>query len=149
MALFVSRVAAYAGVPLDTRDAGFSDMAQTPRGTQDAVNALANLDVVQGVGGGRYDPAGTVSRGQMASFLARVQQQVGAPFPAARNAFQDDDRTTHEANINLIAGAGIVQGTRPGSYEPLASITRQQMAGFLTRYVDGQIEAGELRSAYP
>lgn len=148
MAMFVSRVAGYAGVPLDTSDAGFTDMGGRPQETRDAVNALANLGVVQGVGGGRYAPGDPVSRGQMASFLARVQKQVGAPFTLSRNAFGDDDGTTHEANIDLIAAAGVVQGVRPGVYQPLASITRQQMAGFLTRYVDGQIEAGEMRSVY-
>lgn len=148
MALFVSRVAGYAGVPLDTRDAGFTDMGGRSQETRDAVNALANLGVVEGVGGGRYAPGAPVSRGQMASFLARVQRQVGAPFSGGGDAFFDDDGTTHEANINLIAAAGVVQGVRPGEYQPLASITRQQMAGFLMRYVDGQIEAGEMRSAY-
>ena len=148
MAIFVSRLATYGGVPLDTRDAGFNDMQQTPQETRDAVNALANLGVVQGVGGGRYDPAGRVSRAQMASFLARLQPQVGAAFPGGRDSFGDDDGNVHEANINAIAAAGIVQGTSPGTYEPLAAITRQQMAGFLIRYVDGRVEAGEMQSAY-
>jgi hypothetical protein len=144
----VARVADYADVPLDYSDAGFTDMGGRSQETRDAVNALANLGVVEGVGGGRYAPGDPVSRGQMASFLARVQRQVGAPFSGGRDAFGDDNGTTHEANINLIAAAGIVQGTSPGVYQPLASITRQQMAGFLIRYVDGQIDAGEMRSAY-
>jgi hypothetical protein len=148
MALFVARVASYGGVPLDTSDAGFNDIAGRSQETRDAVNALGNLGVVEGVGGGRYAPGDPVSRGQMASFLARVQRQVGTPFPAGPDAFGDDNGTTHEANINLIAAAGVVQGTSPGVYQPLADITRQQMAGFLMRYVDGRIEAGEMRSAY-
>lgn len=148
MAIFVSRLARYGAVPLDTRDAGFTDLGAATREARDAVNALANLGVVKGVGPGRYDPASTITRGQMASFLARLQPAVGQPFPAGINAFDDDAGNVHEASIDAIAADGIVQGVSPRTYAPLAPVTRQQMAGFLTRYVGGRVEAGEMQSAY-
>lgn len=39
-----------------------------------AINALANAGVVEGTGGGLYDPSGSVSRGQYSSFFARYIQ---------------------------------------------------------------------------
>jgi hypothetical protein len=42
-----------------------------------AVNGLAELGVARGVGGGRFDPAGAVSRWQMAIFLSRELAAVG------------------------------------------------------------------------
>jgi hypothetical protein len=148
MAVFVSRLARYGGLALDTRDRGFTDLRSSPQETRDAVNALAALGVVEGVGGGRYDPAGKVTRAQMASFLVRLQAALGTRFPTARDAFDDDARDVHEDNINALAQAGVVQGTAFRTYQPRASISRQQMAGFLVRYVDGRIEAGEMRSRF-
>ncbi|HWG94681.1 MAG TPA: S-layer homology domain-containing protein, partial [Mycobacteriales bacterium] len=148
MAVFVARLARYGGLELDTRDRGFTDLGASPQETRDAVNGLAALGVVEGTGGGRYEPAGRVTRAQMASFLARLQRSVGTAFPAGRDAFDDDARDVHEANINAVAAAGVVQGTTFRTYQPRASITRQQMAGFLVRYVDGRIEAGEMPSRF-
>jgi len=51
-----------------------------------AINALAAADIVQGPGGGLYDPSGSVSRGQFASFFARfiqllVDEGILQPLP--------------------------------------------------------------------
>lgn len=149
MAQFVARVAARASVPLDTRDAGFTDIANQSPDARDAINALANAGVVRGRTATTYEPAAPVRRDQMASFLARLQERVGAPFPAGENYFTDDDGTEHEASINRIAAAGVVQGVSEGTYGFSRNITRQQMAGFLTRYLDGQVAAGEIPGRYP
>ena len=46
---------------------------------QQAINSLAQVGVVEGTGGGLYDPNGSVSRAQMASFFVRYMQLlVGA-----------------------------------------------------------------------
>lgn len=48
------------------------------------INGLASVGVVAGVGGGKYEPAGAVSRGAMASFVAReldVLVEAGIAFP--------------------------------------------------------------------
>jgi hypothetical protein len=148
MALFVSRVATYAGVELDTRDAGFSDMQDEIPALRDAVNGLANAGVVRGKPDGTYAPRESISRAQMATFLTGLQKVVGTPFPAGGDAFDDDDGTAHEGNIDILAASGLVGGTGPRTYSPAGPVTRQQMAGFLMRYVDSRIEAGEMRSRY-
>ncbi len=79
-----------------------------------------------------YCPTNPVTRAQMATFLARA---LGLA-PSADDAFTDDDGTTHEANINAIAAAGITEGCNPPSndlYCPTNPVTRAQMATFLTR----------------
>lgn len=53
----------------DTTD-WFTDDEQDPN--EDEINALTSLGVVTGKGGGLYGPAETLSRGQMATFLARA-----------------------------------------------------------------------------
>jgi hypothetical protein len=105
-----------------------------------AVDCLAWWGVTRPAGG--YDPAGTVTRGQMASFLRRVVEQTGGALPAGPDAFRDDDGTTHEAAVNALARAGLVGGFGDGSYRPQAPVTREQMATFLVR-------AGDHRSGTP
>ena len=148
MAQFVARVAERARVALDTRDAGFTDIASLSASARDAVNALANAGVVRGRTATTYEPDAPVRRDQMASFLARLQERVGTPFAAGENYFTDDDGTEHEASINRIAAAGVVQGVSEGTYGFSRNISRQQMAGFLTRYLDGQVAAGEIPGRY-
>lgn len=48
-----------------------TDADGTGTDNEDAINALAAAGVVEGTGGGNYDPDGAVSRGQFASFFAR------------------------------------------------------------------------------
>jgi hypothetical protein len=85
--------------------------------------------ITNGCSSSRYCPVAAVTRGSMASFLARTMDLP----PATKDYFSDDNGTTHEANINKIAEAGITGGCEPGRYCPGASVTRAQMAGFLVR----------------
>lgn len=50
--------------------------------------------------------------------------------------FSDTAGTTHEANIDAVAEAGIAGGFADGSYRPGQPVTRGQMAAFLTRALD-------------
>ena len=80
----------------------------------------------------RYCPVSAVTRGQMASFIARAMQ-----LPAAtKDYFSDDNGKTHEADINKIAEAGLTVGCAPGLYCRSDSVNRAQMAAFLARALD-------------
>ncbi|MBS3941680.1 MAG: S-layer homology domain-containing protein [Actinobacteria bacterium] len=99
------------------------------------INQLADLGVIGGVGGGRYNPSGTVNRAQMATFLAQAwEARTGTPLPAGADYFADDNGNTHEANINRVAAAGLTGGTGAG-YNPGGPVTRAQMATFLSRFM--------------
>ena len=68
------------------------------------------------------NPGGEI-RGQVSA--------LGLGSPGAR--FSDDNGNFHEANIELIAAAGITLGTGPTTFEPSRAITRGEMAAFLNR----------------
>jgi hypothetical protein len=82
-----------------------------------------------GIGNGLYGPAAGVSRGQLATFVARA---LGLE-PAPAGPFTDIAGSPHEGSINAVAAAGIVQGFSDGTYRPSAPVTREQMATFLAR----------------
>lgn len=93
------------------------------------INGVAAAQITAGCTTVRYCPGSVVTRGQMASFLARALS-----LPAAtRDWFRDDNGTTHEGAINRLADAGITGGCKTGAFCPTAAVTREQMAGFLHR----------------
>jgi hypothetical protein len=98
------------------------------------IEAIAAEGITRGCStdGSLFCPSEAVSRGQMASLLARA-----LALPATElDAFEDDAGSVHEDSINRAAAAGIVVG-RPGRrFEPAASLTRAQLATLLVRAFD-------------
>ena len=114
---------------LDTNFQGawFEDIIGSPyRGD---ILWIANAGISAGCGIERFCPKGTVTREQMASFLARA---LHLPV-ATRDWFTDDSTTDHEGDINRVAQAGITGGCGAGRFCPKSPVTREQMASFLAR----------------
>jgi hypothetical protein len=99
---------------------------------EDNINRVASAGITSGCAVGRYCPASIVSRAQMASFLARAFSLTAT----STDYFTDDESSSHEANINKVAGAGITTGCSPTTYCPAANVTRGQMAAFLHRALE-------------
>lgn len=103
-----------------------------------SINRLAAAELVLGGTGGtpadRFGPALPVTRGQMASFVARaLSHLVDEPVASDIDHFTDDDRNVHEPAIDALADRGIVAGTGGGRFAPDRLISRGQMAAFLVR----------------
>ena len=90
---------------------------------------LADSGITQGCGFERFCPTGTVTRGQMASFLARA---LSLPSTGT-DYFNDDGGSMHQADINRLAAAGIASGCGGGAFCPNLPVTRAQMASYLAR----------------
>jgi hypothetical protein len=70
----------------------------------------------------------------MAAWMARAYALIaGHQLPATTDDFFSDDGQYHEADINRLAAAGVVQGTGPGAYSPRIGVRRDQMASYLAR----------------
>ena len=152
MALFIARLASQAlngdidSIP-DFEDDAFDDIADiNPPEARDAINWLADLEITVGTeGGNSYDPSGPVTRQQMASFIARAHEALGVDFSGVAvddERFDDVDAgNVHFDSINLLAAAGVVEGTGDGSsYSPTTLVTRGQMSAFIVRSI-GVLEA--------
>ena len=96
-----------------------------------AIDCMIWYEIAKGTSATAYEPRLPVSRGQMASFIARLIEVSGGELEDGDDAFGDDNGTTHEDNINKLAAAGIVDGTSDGVYAPFAAVSRGQMAKFL------------------
>ncbi len=100
------------------------------------VERLAVLGVTGGcaTGPARYCPDDSVTRAQMATFLTRAfGLEAAPPF-----GFVDVEGNTHAGSIDALAAAGVTAGcaTGPARYCPDDSVTRAQMATFLTRAIN-------------
>jgi len=108
----------------------FSDV--TDQTLIDHITWLYYEGITSGCGGGKYCPNASVSRAEMAAFLARA---LDLP-PTDEDFFTDDDGHTLELSINRIAAAGITFGCTATRYCPAAPVTREQMASFIARGFD-------------
>lgn len=130
---------------------GSNDFPDVPAGNVhlEAINRLAQAGIALGGPGGRspaeFGPNLPVSREQMASFINRSHELLtGATLAGSGDHFSDDDGSSHEANIEAMATAGIAVGDGRGSYGPARVVTRGQMAAFLVRHLAVVQESGQI-----
>ncbi|MDP8958199.1 MAG: S-layer homology domain-containing protein [Actinomycetota bacterium] len=77
---------------------------------------------------GQFCPDGSVTRGEMASFIARALRLRTPIF----DYFSDDAGNAHEPNINALVANGISIGCdNSGNFCPDQPVSRSQMAAFL------------------
>jgi hypothetical protein len=107
---------------------------------EDAIRRIAEAGITGGYRDGTFRPAADVTRGQMATFLARALGLEGAD--GDRVGFSDTDGHPHAEGISAVAVAGITEGYDDGTFRPNASVTREQLATFLTRALELE-EGGE------
>jgi len=101
-----------------------------------AIQACVTNDVVKGYGDGTFGPDNTVTRDQMAVFIARSKGWVGIDdnMTTAPQLFPDVPAgfwcgTAIQACVNN----DVVHGYEDGKYHPELTVTRDQMAVFIAR----------------
>ena len=73
MALFLTRLAGLVGIDgFDPDDPGFTDTGDLSEKSQTAIAQLADLGITKGTSDTTYSPGASVTRGQMALFIARL-----------------------------------------------------------------------------
>ena len=124
------QMATFLAVALDLEpgsSGGFSDVAGNTH--EQTIGALLESGITSGFADGTFRPDESVSRGQMASFLA-----TGFDLDTSDILrFSDVAGSTHAANINALASAGIAGGHSDSTYRPSSPVQRGQMATFLAR----------------
>ena len=111
-----------------------------------AIDCVASQDLAGGFPDGTYRPADTVTRGQVASFLARLletAQPLAIPSPDD-GQFRDVDGSPHHDNVEALAALGIIGGFADGTFRPSDPVTRDQFASLLVRTYEHAVE-GEVR----
>ncbi|MBR4661201.1 MAG: S-layer homology domain-containing protein [Clostridia bacterium] len=130
LALIMTAAAVAIALPVSA-DTAFSDV--TPdMWSYDSISYAVDAGYMQGVGGGRFDPEGPLTRAMVATVLWRRE---GSPAPAAPSGFEDVP--AGEWYSDAVAWAketGVVNGTTEKTFEPDAFITREQLGTMLFRF---------------
>jgi hypothetical protein len=150
MAVYICRamVGGDGNVPPGPPEASFPDVPVDGEGTDGTephwayhhVEYVAANNVVQGYNDGNYHPVRTVTRAQMAVFIARSiavppgDEGLSTYEPPAVPSFSDVPLGFWSyPHIEYLAGSGVVGGYPDGRYRPTGSVTRDQMAVYMAR----------------
>ena len=123
-AVLISSFAALAAA-----DTAFTDIED--HWAKDSINWAANEGLVNGVGGGRYDPNTPISRAMMAVVLWRLE---GSPSSSVSTPFTDLSADWYKTAVVWAFEKGIVNGNSPTTFAPDLFLTREQAATFFFRY---------------
>ena len=142
-AMLVTVLWRYAGQPAAS-GAPFSDVPAGKWYTR-AVAWASEQGVVNGVGGGRFDPDGQITREQMAAILYRYAAGTGVDVSAQASltGFPDGANASRYAvkPLQWCLAEGIIGGTSSGGViylAPQGSATRAQVATILMRYLSSK-----------
>ena len=120
-------------------DAGFTDIGDHPDLYVDHINRLAWLGITRGCAAAAYCPNDSVTRAQMAAFIARAFELPEPESPASRFSDVASDHA-FAGHIAQLAAARVTAGCGDGTrYCPNDTVTRAQMATFLAR-ADGRVQ---------
>ncbi|KAB2336760.1 hypothetical protein F7731_10425 [Cytobacillus depressus] len=119
---------------LDTKKApaaDFSDVDQT-KWYAEFINALSAKGLINGKGQGKFDPTGTLTRGEFAKMVVEAYDlKLKADGPAAN--FKDVDANKWYAKyVTILFSHDLVTGTTATTFSPDAQIKRADFAKLLT-----------------
>ena len=105
-----------------TERATFSDT------TDINVQMMAGIGVINGVGNGKFDPDGELTREQAATILVRLADAMGKPLPEGTASFADNSSIASWAieAVGRAKAGGIMDGTGNNTFSPQGAYTREQ-----------------------
>jgi PKD repeat protein len=142
MAVYISRALAGGddgvNVPTGVTEPTFGDVGEDYWAYR-YIEYCAGEGVVQGYPDGTYRPSDTVTRGQMAVYIARAVAGGDAHIPSGpetptfSDVTADNDWAWCYPHVEYCAAEGIVQGYADNTYRPANAVTRDQMAVYVAR----------------
>ena len=135
VAVPVTGAAALQG-PVTAQGTPFTDLDDVSDATRGAIHCIGEAGITRGTSATTYSPSRPVTRRQMALFLTRLLDAIEVPSPeAADPGFTDLAGVEEEARsaVARLFSLGITLGTSATEFSPSRTVTRRQMALFLTR----------------
>lgn len=142
-AMFATAVGRLAGIDIgDYAGSAFSDVSEG-QWYSAYVKWAADNGIVNGVGGGRFDPDAEITREQMTALLCRYAEYAGIDVTPASGAeeafgaFSDSASVSDYAEKSMIwaVGEGLISGSE-GRLFPKEDATRAQVAQIVMNFCD-------------
>ena len=103
---------------------------------EEAIAATVEDGLFAGTSDSTFSPEESVNRGMAITVIGRSALAVGAPVYASET-FEDVAYSDYFAPyVGWAVQQGIVQGTSATTFEPAATITREELAVMLTNYIE-------------
>lgn len=116
----------------DVPSAGFSDVP-TSNPHRMTIDCAVSNRVAGGYADGTYRPGNAVTRAQMATFIVGLFEAAGQPLPDSGDRYADVPAShAHRDSINRL-GAAIPFACGDGRFCPDATVSRAQMATFMSK----------------
>lgn len=109
----------------------FSDWVTPQNWAHTGMDYVVSRGLMNGVGGGKFDPAGGLTRGMLVTILWRYAGSEDVGLSGFADVKSD---AWYAKSIAWASKYGIVNGMGGGKFEPNAKITREQIATILYRY---------------
>ncbi|MCL2739950.1 MAG: S-layer homology domain-containing protein [Oscillospiraceae bacterium] len=127
-------------LPTFPAQAQFSDVNHITW-AKDAINRLSDMNIIKGMGDGKFEPNQSVTRGQFACIIVRAfnpPKGWGHEFPDVKTGdyFHDDIQTAR--------AAGIIMGREDGKFYPNEKVSRQDMFVMVSRAIASNNTGGTL-----
>lgn len=119
----------------DKRDTVFSDVT-SQSAASGAIQSASEAGIINGYTNGTFRPNEVVTRGQMASFLARafkLKKEEALSFhdvPISSSSYSD---------IRKVIAFGVTEGYSDGRFQPAKPLTRAQFSAFLARALNDEL----------
>ncbi len=121
-----------AALAADPDDGQLFDDVKTTRWSFDAIKYAYDSGYMNGVGNGKFDPSGTMTRAMVVTVLYRRE---GSPDVEFRSVFSDvKDGKWYSDAVIWAQNREIVNGVSSGRFDPDGNITREQLVTMLHRY---------------
>jgi hypothetical protein len=120
---------------------------EQPADHEAAMTLLVEKGLLLGDANGNLGGAGTLTRGQAASLLARLlEDATGAALAPSDLEFSDVAVTNaHAENIAKLVGSGVIHGYGDNTFRSGTELRRDQMASLISRTIDVLIASGDVR----
>ncbi len=117
-------------LPAGAEEGLFSDVAEDAWYAE-AAAYCETAGLMEGMGDGTFDPRGVTTRAMVVTVLHRLS---GSPAQTRAEAFPDvKEDSWYGTSVGWAAAQGIALGRSDGTFGPMDSVTRQDLAVFLWR----------------
>ncbi len=89
----------------------------------ESVLAMNALGILKGVGGGKFDPEGTLTRAQLAAILNRIAKVLGVDTEGYTHSFTDVAGSWVDRELGWPASVGIFDGEAGAAFDPKGLVT--------------------------
>ncbi|MBQ3405288.1 MAG: S-layer homology domain-containing protein [Oscillospiraceae bacterium] len=134
--MFVNLIEASSGKSIDDvmKDKGVSiNSGAFTDTTSKAVLAANALGIINGVGSGKFDPDGTLTRAQIAAIINRVAKVMDLETTGFTHEFTDVSGHWVDSELGWPVHAGIINGVGNNRFDPNGNLTTEQAIAITNR----------------